>query len=121
MTSGDVGVGDILHFYSTDTTPRKDKLHVCVAPNCFFIINSLPNYPPTVPAAKADYPFLDYDSHICCSLLSEFDPQRYIPDDARRGRLTRMTAQAIIATLPNCRTLTKAQKDAIALALAAIR
>lgn len=118
MTSEDVAVGEILHFYSTHTAPRKDKFHVCVAPNSCFLINTLPNFPPTVPVSQKEYPFLSHDSHICCSLLCEFDSDRFIPDDARRGRISKETAKAILSTLPTNKPLTPVQKKLIVQALA---
>lgn len=117
MTSGDVSVGEVLHFYSIDIAPKKEKFHVCVAPNSYFLINSLPIYPPTVPIAQASYPFLSHDSHICCSLLCEFDADRYIPNDARRGRISKETVSAIIGILPAARPLTPNQKKLVAQAL----
>lgn len=118
MTSADVEVGEILHFYSTQTKPKKEKFHICIAPNTFLWINTLPNFPPAIPIAKKDYPFLDHDSYIGCSELSEYEADRFIPDAARRGKLSKQTAKAILAAIGAAKTLTPIQKKLVAQHLA---
>jgi hypothetical protein len=117
MRVGEVRIGEILHFLNTHTNPPKKKFNVCVARGWFFVINTLPNFPPTIPITRGDYGFLSHDSFICCSLVCEYPDDLIIPDSARRGTLRPGTAQLVLTAVSTSRTLTPEQKRTIQNAL----
>lgn len=117
MKAADVRVGEIVIFYNTLMNPPKDKFAVCIAPSSFFVINTKRDWEPAVQIFKADYPFLSYDSYVGCGLVCEFPPDRFIPDNARRGSVTPDTIKAIIAAIGVAKALTPIQKRTLTASL----
>jgi hypothetical protein len=107
-----IEVMEIVAIQNKEIYPPKEKYHVCVYQNWFFLINSHARkiYRPHLKIRQTDYRFLRQDSYISCSRIFEYAT---IDNDRKLGVLSKSTAQEIIATLDSARTLTPEQIDRI--------
>jgi len=107
-----IEVMEIVAIQNEEIYPPKEKYHVCVYQNWFFLINSYARkiYRPHLKIRQTDYRFLRQDSYISCSRIFEYAT---IDNDRKLGVLSKSTAQEIIAILDSARTLTPEQIDSI--------
>jgi len=124
MKLKDVPVGEVCFFYNQKITPAKMKLQVCVSRNVFFQINTDPDFrvpkKSWVVLQQADYRnFLTHDSHVSTSRLFEYNGNFSLPDNNRKGPLSRNSLEQIIGALPNVPTLNAIQVDQIQASLKA--
>jgi hypothetical protein len=107
-----IEIMEIVAIQNEEIYPPKEKYHVCVYQNGFFLINSQARkiYRPHLKIHQTDYRFLKQDSYICCSRIFEYPTINHY---RKLGILSKSTAQGIIETLDSARTLTPEQIDKI--------
>jgi hypothetical protein len=106
-----IEVLDIVAIQNDEVLPPKEKYHVCIHEEWFFVINSNARkmYDPHLKIQQLDYTFLRQDSYICCSRIFSFSQPKY----RKLGILSPSTAQDIIQTVESALTLTLEEKDDI--------